>query len=75
LVFLAENAKQRASQVGRHVDRRDGQILRELIGAHYHATAPAVDRSVYVKVRRDNHSLAASGAESDDANLAVVIRQ
>src|SRR6266702_1666231 len=42
-VVVAENAEQRAAEVLRHLDRRDGGLGIELLLAHHHAAAPELD--------------------------------
>src|SRR5688572_33046805 len=39
-IVVAEDAEQRAGEVLRHVDRRDGLLGIELLLAHHHAAAP-----------------------------------
>src|SRR5258708_1096167 len=39
-ILVAEQAEQRAAEVLRHVDRRDGRLCIELLLAHHHAAAP-----------------------------------
>src|SRR6185503_12255514 len=39
-ILVAEQAEQRATEVLRHVDRRDGRLCIELLLAHNHAAAP-----------------------------------
>src|SRR5277367_2157161 len=39
-VVVAEDAEQRAAQVLRHVDRRDGRLRVELLRAHHDAATP-----------------------------------
>src|SRR5260221_8711559 len=39
-ILVAEQAEQRATEVLRHVDRRDGRLCIEFLLAHYHAATP-----------------------------------
>src|ERR1700692_2892697 len=41
-ILVAEQAEQRATEVLRHVDRRDGCLGIELLLAHHHADTPYV---------------------------------
>src|SRR5947209_18433753 len=47
-VVVAEYAQQRAAEVLRHLDRRDGRLGIELLPAHHYAAAPEVDAGVDV---------------------------
>src|SRR5258708_4993352 len=39
-ILVAEEAEQRATEILRHVDRRDGHLWIELFLAHHHAATP-----------------------------------
>src|SRR5262249_49720900 len=45
-VVVAEHADERAGQVLRHLDRRDGRLGIELLFAHDHAAAPELGAGV-----------------------------
>src|SRR5450432_4644675 len=47
-VVVAEYAEQRAAEVLRHLDRREGRLGIELLLAHHHAAAPELDAGIDV---------------------------
>src|ERR1700694_6024331 len=47
-IVVAEQAKQRATQVLRHVDRCDWRLRVEFLWAHHHAAAPLFDAGIDV---------------------------
>src|SRR5258708_35363346 len=73
-VVVAEYAEQRAAEVLRHLDRRDGRLGIELLRAHHHAAAPEVDAGVDVfPLAGIDEGVPATRTGAENANLAVVI--
>src|SRR5215204_4518639 len=73
-VVVAEYAEQRAAEVLRHVDRRDGRLGIELLLAHHHAAAPEVGAGIDVlPLAGINKGVPATRAGAENADLAVVI--
>src|SRR5713101_566552 len=74
-VVVAEYAEQRAAEVLRNLDRRDGRLGIELLLAHHHAAAPEVDAGVDVfPLAGIDEGVPATRTGAENANLAVVIR-
>src|ERR1700694_4427130 len=73
-VVVAEYAKQRAAEILRHLDRRDGRLGIELLLAHHHAAAPEVDAGVDVlPLAGIDEGVPATRTGAENADLAVVI--
>src|SRR5450631_2904603 len=73
-VVVAEYAKQRAAEVLRHFDRRDGRLSIELLLAHDHAAAPEVGASVDIlPLTGIDEGVPAARTGAEKADLAVVI--
>src|SRR6266704_354442 len=73
-VVVAEYAEQRAAEVLRHLDRRDGRLGIELLLAHHHAAAPELDAGIDVlPLAGVDESVPATRTGAEDADLAVGI--
>src|SRR5688572_9431789 len=72
-VVVAEDAEQRAGEVLRHVDRRDGSLRVELLFGHHHTASPLLDASIDILALAGiNEGVPAARAGADETNLAVV---
>src|SRR5687768_5015369 len=72
-ILVAENAEQRAAEVLRHVDRRDGSLRVQLLLAHHDAATPLLDAGIdVVPLAGIDESVPAAGTGTDQADLAVV---
>src|SRR4030088_1131006 len=73
-VVVAEYAEQRATEVRRHFDRRDGRLGIELLLAHHHAAAPEVDACVDVfPLAGIDEGVPTTRTGAENADLAIVI--
>src|SRR6266702_1561526 len=73
-VVIAEYAEQRAAEVPRHLDRRDGRLGIELLLAHHHPAAPELDAGVDVLLLAGiDEGVPPTGTGAENADLAVVI--
>src|SRR5260370_18657720 len=73
-VVVAEYAEQRAAEVLRHFDRRDGRLGIELLLAHHHAAAPEVDACVDVlPLAGIDEGVPTTRPAAENADLAIVI--
>src|SRR5450631_1553681 len=73
-VVVAEYAEQRAAEVLRHFDRRDGRLGIELLLAHHHAAAPEVDACVDVfPLAGIDEGVPTTRTGAENADLAIVI--
>src|SRR6266851_1677809 len=73
-VVVTEYAEQRAAEVLRHLDRRDGRLGIELLLAHHHAAAPELDAGIDVlPLAGIDEGVPATRTGAEDADLAVVI--
>src|SRR6202048_4516560 len=73
-VVVAEEAKQRAAEVLRHLDRCDGRLGIELLLAHHHTAAPEVGAGVDVlSLAGIDEGVPATRTGAEKADLAVVI--
>src|SRR6266478_861454 len=73
-VVVAEYAQQRAGEILRHLDRRDGRLGIELLLAHHHAAAPEVGAGVDVlSLAGIDKGVPATRTGAENADLAVVI--
>src|ERR1700680_1832684 len=72
-IIVAEQAEQRAAEILRHVDRRDGRLRVQLLLAHHHAAAPLLDTGVdIVALTSIDERVPTAGTGPDQADLAVV---
>src|SRR5438552_6141635 len=73
-VVVAEYAEQRAAQVLRHLDRRDGRFGIELLLVHHHAAAPEFDAGIDVlPLAGIDEGVPATRTGAENADLAVVV--
>src|SRR5450631_1131248 len=73
-VVVAEYAEQRAAEVLRHLDRRDGRLGIELLLAHHYAAAPEFGAGVDIAALAGiDESVPAARAGAEQANPAVVM--
>src|SRR5271165_7103545 len=73
-ILVAEQAEQRAAEVLRHVDRRDGRLGIELLLAHHHTATPQLGASVDVRpLAGIDEGVPPTRAGAEETNLAVVI--
>src|SRR5947208_5628143 len=73
-VVIAEYAEQRAAQVLRHLDRRDGRFGIELLLVHHHAAAPEFDAGIDVlPLAGIDEGVPATRTGAENADLAVVV--
>src|SRR5437868_9251328 len=69
-VVVAEYAEQRAGEILRHVDRRDGRLGVELLLAHHYATTPEFGAGVDVlSLAGIDEGVAATRAGAENADL------
>src|ERR1700722_12526711 len=72
-VIVAEQAEDRAAQILRHVERRDGLFRVELFLGHHHTAAPLLDDRVDVLLLAGvDEGMSAARAGTNQADLAVV---
>src|ERR1700681_1762221 len=73
-VVVAEYAQQRAAEILRHLDRRDGRLGIELLLAHHHAAAPEVGAGIdFLPLAGIDEGVSATRTGAEKADLAVVI--
>src|SRR5712671_775644 len=73
-VVVAEYAEQRAAEILRHLDRRDGRLGVELLLAHHHTAAPELDAGVDVlSLAGIDEGVPPPGTGAENADLAIVI--
>ena len=73
-IFVAEQAEQRAAEVLRHVDRRDGGLGIQLLRSHHHAACPQLGAGVDVlSLAGIDEGMPTARAGAKKTNLAVVI--
>src|SRR3984957_4536120 len=73
-VVIAEYADERAAEVLRHLDRRDGRLGIELLLAHHHAAAPELGAGVDIPALAGiDEGMPAAGTGAEQADLAVVV--
>src|SRR6202022_1877954 len=68
---VAEYAEQRAAEILRHLDRRDGRLGIELLLAHHHAAAPELDAGIDVlSLASVDEGMPAARTGTENADLA-----